>query len=362
MTFLLDLSALLIAIMLLLAVFNFFTLRVVFSKESTPIDQSVSILIPMRNEAENVIELITLLKAQSNLNDFEIIALDDSSSDNTKELLLGISQGNLKIIAGRELEEGWLGKNYACYQLAKAATGEYLVFLDADVRLKPEAIASTIDSMRAWNWDFISAYPRQVAITFLERLTQPLLQWSWFTTLPLRISEKWPRPSTVVANGQFMVIRRKAYFDCDGHEGVKAEVLDDLYLARNLVRAGARGGVADGSSVANCRMYSSASQLIEGYAKSQWSAFINPLGALLAISLLTLTSILPFAAGISGELSGWYLYFAIVITRVLSGIKTRTIPSASLLHPLSALIWIYLIILSWIKKYRGELTWRGRKL
>ena len=106
MTFLLDLSVLLIAIMLLLAVFNFFTLRVVFSKESTPINQSVSILIPMRNEAENVIELITLLKAQSNLNDFEIIALDDSSSDNTKELLLGISQGNLKIIAGRELEEG----------------------------------------------------------------------------------------------------------------------------------------------------------------------------------------------------------------------------------------------------------------
>ena len=82
MTFLLDISALLIAIMLLLAVFNFFTLRVVSSKDSTPIDQSVSILIPMRNEAENVIELITLLKAQSNLNDFEIIALDDSSSDN----------------------------------------------------------------------------------------------------------------------------------------------------------------------------------------------------------------------------------------------------------------------------------------
>ena len=84
MTFLLDISALLIAIMLLLAVFNFFNLRVVSSKDSTPIDQSVSILIPMRNEAENVIELITLLKAQSNLIDFEIIALDDSSSDNTK--------------------------------------------------------------------------------------------------------------------------------------------------------------------------------------------------------------------------------------------------------------------------------------
>jgi hypothetical protein len=109
-------------------------------------------------------------------------------------------------------------------------------------------------------------------------------------------------------------------------------------------------------------MYSSANQLIEGYTKSQWSAFVNPLGALLAISLLTLTSILPFVAGLAGELSGWYLYFAIVMTRVLSGIKTRTIPSTSLLHPLSALIWIYLIAISWIKKYRGELSWRGRKL
>jgi hypothetical protein len=159
-----------------------------------------------------------------------------------------------------------------------------------------------------------------------------------------------------------MVIKRKAYFDCDGHRGVKAEVLDDLFLARKLVRAGARGGVADGSGVSYCRMYSSASQLIAGYAKSQWSAFVNPLGALLAITLLTLTSIFPLVAGLLGDLSGWYLYFAIVITRVLSGIKTRTLPSASLLHPLSALIWIYLITISWIKKYQGELSWRGRKL
>jgi len=128
MTFLLDISAFLIAIMLLLAVFNFFTLRVVSSKNSASIDQSVSILIPMRNEAENVIELITLLKEQANLSNFEIIALDDSSSDNTRELLLGLSQNNLKVIAGNELEEGWLGKNYACYQLAAAATGDYLVF------------------------------------------------------------------------------------------------------------------------------------------------------------------------------------------------------------------------------------------
>ena len=128
------------------------------------------------------------------------------------------------------------------------------------------------------------------------------------------------------------------------------------------MRTGAKGGVADGSRVSYCRMYSSASQLIAGYAKSQWSAFVNPIGALLAISLLTLTSILPFAAGLSGNLSGWYLYFAIVMTRVLSGIKTKTIPSTSLLHPLSALVWIYLIILSWIKKYQGELSWRGRKL
>ena len=128
------------------------------------------------------------------------------------------------------------------------------------------------------------------------------------------------------------------------------------------MRASAKGGVADGSRVSYCRMYSSANQLIEGYTKSQWSAFVNPLGALLAITLLTLTSIFPFIAGLAGELSGWYLYFAIVMTRVLSGIKTRTIPSTSLLHPLSALIWIYLIAISWIKKYRGELSWRGRKL
>jgi len=362
MTFLLSVSAILIALMLFFAILNYLSLRVVDDKSRAIIDQSVSILVPMRNEAENVHDLISSLIGQVNLNDFEIILLDDSSSDNTKELLAELSGGKTKVIVGKGLEEGWLGKNFACYQLAKSARGQYLVFLDADVRLTPTAISETIQSLNSWNWEFISPYPRQIAITFLERLTQPLLQWSWFTSLPLRISQKWPRPSTVVANGQFMVIKRQAYFECDGHQGVKGEVLDDLHLARNLVKAGFRGGVADGSKVAQCRMYTSATQLIEGYAKSQWSAFVNPLGAFVAISLLILTSILPIVSALSGSLFGWYLYFAIVITRILSAIKTRTIPSASLLHPLSAAIWISLIALSWIRKYRGDLRWRGRKL
>lgn len=362
MNLLLSISAVIIGVMLIIAIFNLATLRVITSTDSSAIDDSISILIPMRNEAENISALMTSISAQIDLKDFEIIALNDGSTDTTSELLEGISLDNLQVIDGAPLVGTWLGKNYACYQLAKSARGKYLVFLDADVRVEPRAISESIRAMELWGWQFLSPYPRQIAITFLERLTQPLLQWSWFTSLPHRLTQRWPRPSTVVANGQFMIIRADAYRASGGHEKIKGEVLDDLELARVLIRAGFRGGVADGSRVAACRMYKSGTQLIEGYAKSQWRAFVNPFGAVIAVALLIFSSILPISFGLSGSLLGWYLYFAIVLTRILAGVKTRTTPSAALLHPISALIWIYLILLSWSKKRNGKLTWRGRSI
>jgi glycosyltransferase involved in cell wall biosynthesis len=255
-----------------------------------------------------------------------------------------------------------LGKNFACHQLASHANGEYLVFVDADVRLAPTAIAAALQSMRKWSWDFISPYPRQIAITFLERLTQPLLQWSWFASLPLRLAELLQKPSMVVANGQFFAINRRAYFESGGHEAIKTHVLDDLELGRSMVRQGFRGGVAEASALAECRMYSNSRELIEGYTKSQWRAFGNPFGALIVSAILFLLSIYPFVMGLTGNISGWMGYFAIALSRALVGVKTRSVVSSALLHPISTALWIYLILLSWIRKSRGQLLWRGRQL
>lgn len=356
------LSTALVLLLVFFALLNTFTLRRITIEHGRTIDARVSVLIPLRNESENVDGVVQSALEQTGLPNFEVLALDDASTDDTLNLLERFSPSHLKVLQGALLEPDWLGKNFACYQLSQHASGEYLVFVDADVRLHPEAIVSSIHYMKRWGWDFLSPYPRQIAISFLERLVQPLLQWSWFVSLPLRLAATLKRPSMVVANGQFFIVRKDAYLATGGHSAIKSEVLDDLELARTLVRAGFKGGVADGSHVAQCRMYSTSRELIEGYTKSQWRAFGNPVGALIAIALLFLTSIFPFAYGLTGEITGWYIYFAVVFTRILSGLMTRSVLSSAILHPLSALAWILLIAHSWYRKLRGTLMWRGRAL
>jgi hypothetical protein len=229
------------------------------------------------------------------------------------------------------------------------------VFVDADVRLHPYAIASSITKMNKFNWDFISPYPRQISGSFLEKLIQPLLQWSWLASVPLRIAEKFPNRSMTIANGQFFIVKRSAYNTSGGHAAIPDEVLDDLELARLLISKGFKGGVADGSAVASCRMYKSNSQLIDGYTKSLWKAFGGQFGTLVAIFLLYFTGISPYL-GIGAPATFVFL------SRVLAAIKTRSNPAYAFLHPISILILLYLIVLSSIRKSRGTLQWRGRAI
>ncbi len=149
-----------------------------------------------------------------------------------------------------------------------------LVFVDADVVLAPLAVAAAVDMMA--EYAAICPYPKQLADTATERLVQPLLQWSWLTFLPLAAAERSSRPSLCAANGQFLVITREAYDEVGGHAAVRNSVLEDLDLFRALKRADLRGLIADGTSLATCRMYQDWSQLRDGYAKSLWSAFGSP--------------------------------------------------------------------------------------
>ena len=356
MIFLLLLSA----IPLLFTVGNSLTMRVVRSKSAEEVVASVSILVPMRNEERNVDGVMESLLASTSLTHSKVIVLDDHSTDDTAALL-GKYQG-AQIHSGIELPDGWLGKNFACHQLVTHSTGEYLVFVDADVRLAPSAIAASISYMKSLGWDFISPYPRQIALTFLERLIQPLLQWSWLSSVPLRFAERGKFPSMIIANGQFMIIKRSAYIAAGGHKAIRSEVLDDLELARLLTKNGFKGGVADGSEVAACRMYQNASELTAGYTKSLWRAFGSPIGSFVTAIYLLATGVLPFILALSGFRTAWIAYFLVVISRYVSALRTRSTPSTALLHPLSIFALVLLIKLSWWKKLTHQLVWRGRSV
>lgn len=356
-----QLVIVLTSLLLLITVINLFTARTI-QESSAEITESVACLIPMRNESVHAREVVHSALAQTRLHNYKVIAIDDHSTDSTREELADIAAANFGWFPGEQLPPGWLGKNFACHQLAQFAEADLLVFLDADTRLAPSAISSSIDLMREKHLDFISPYPRQIAITFLEKIVQPLLQWSWFASVPLRLAERLSVRSMAVANGQFFIVKSRAYREAGGHQAIRGEVLDDIYLARSLVSAGFRGCVADGSKVAYCRMYQSARELVDGYAKSQWRAFGNIFGAITMAVILIITSIAPLIAGVLGNAWGWYGFLVIVATRIAVAFKTRSSLLSSFVHPLSALIWIALIKLSWYRKFRGSLEWRGRAL
>ncbi len=340
------------AIALIITLANVINMRVVGLKGVTTISESVDVLIPMRDEEDNVEGSLKSTLNSELLEASSVYALDDNSTDQTGKL---ISEFKVNKLIGSELPAGWLGKVWACHNLSKAGSGKYLVFLDADVRLHPYAIASAITRMNKFGWDFISPYPRQIAGSFLEKLIQPLLQWSWLASVPLRLAEKFPNRSMTIANGQFFVVKRSAYEEAGGHAAIPGEVLDDLELARLLISKGFKGGVADGSAVASCRMYKTNSQLIDGYTKSLWKAFGGQFGTVVAIILLFFTGISPYL-GIGAPAT------FIFLSRFLAAIKTRSNPAYAFLHPISITILLYLIVLSSIRKSRGTLIWRGRTI
>jgi glycosyltransferase involved in cell wall biosynthesis len=344
--------------LLWLAVANFLTIRRPQPVSFT--ERSVTVLIPVRNEAENIVELIDCLTKQSHLKSLEIIFIDDSSTDNTNKLLkTALSEGApIKIVNAPALPQGWLGKPWALQQGYLIASGEIIVTLDADVRLIPTAISQAIAMMG--ERDFISPYPRQIANTFSERLVQPLLQWSWMTTVPLRLAERSARTSLAVANGQFFLVNKTSLNLASGFQKIANEVLDDMKLARVLLSTGSRGGVADGSTLAQTRMYKNFAEIKAGYGKSLWSAFASPIGAGMAILFIFATGIAPIFVWFSGNPIGLFTYEVIVITRIISAKRSGGRLIDSLLHPISSAILIYLIIFSW--RARGKVQWKGRTL
>jgi hypothetical protein len=212
--------------------------------------------------------------------------------------------------------------------------------------------------MQKHSLDFFSAYPSQVARTFGERMIQPLLQWSWLSSVPLSIAKKSSNPSFAVANGQFFAVRKSALESSGGYSSIKAEVLDDIQMARVLLRNKFKGTVGNGALIAQCHMYSSWFELRNGYAKSLWKGFGGVFGSIIAIALLAITGIVPILAAATGSPFGWLAFEAILISRVISAKITRGNLFDSLLHPLSAALLIYLIIYSWLM--RGRIQWKGR--
>lgn len=332
-----------------------------------PVLPPVSVLLPVRDEADRVTACLESLLAQRGVSTLEILVLDDGSTDGTGELVNAVAAtapSRVRWLAGAPLPPGWLGKPYACHQLAAAARHDILVFVDADVLLAPDAVACAVG--RLDGFDLLCPYPR-ILTDGSGRLVQPLLQWSWLTFLPLRAMQRSRRPSLAAAGGQFLVLTRTGYERAGGHAGVRDAVLEDIALARAVKRAGGRITLADGSRIASCRMYSTWPALVAGYTKSLWASFGSPVGAAVTVGLLVLLYVVPLpltlvAAAVGAwhwALAGGLGYLLGVAGRIISARATggRVWPDP-LAHPVSVALFAWLVVRSY--RRRDVSTWKGR--
>lgn len=201
---------------------------------------------------------------------FEVIVLDDDSTDGTAAAALAAAGGDprVRVVHGDPLPGGWLGKAWACHQLGRLGRGRWLLFADADVRWQPDALAAILAHAADRRADVLAVWPTQITRTWAERLVVPLLSFAAVGYLPWPLVHALPWRSLAAANGQCMLFRREAYQAVGGHEAVRATIIEDVALARRAKASGLSLCLVDASGLVACRMYQSWREVRDGFAKN----------------------------------------------------------------------------------------------
>ncbi|MFC9895513.1 glycosyltransferase [Nocardia sp. NPDC127579] len=338
--------------------------------------EPVTVCIPARDEADRLPALIGDLRAQLGVADLRVLILDDGSADGTgpaAAAAIGSDPRFLMIRSEDEPAPGWTGKAAACARLADLVDTAALVFLDADVRLGPGAIAAAVHELRRREVALVSPWPAQRVGSTAEALVQPLLCWSWATTLPVTVANRTRRPSMALACGQFLVFDTAAYRAVGGHGAIAASPTEDLDIARALRRGGRHTALVAAGRQAETRMYRGATELDAGYTRWLWSAYGgSPFAALAVGAIAVLAYWVPplVALGGSGRTRriGFAGYAAAVAGRLLARSTetatglTRTDALAALAHPVSVGAYVMLSLRSHRARRLGNLVWKGRRL
>jgi chlorobactene glucosyltransferase len=228
-----------------------------------------SILVPARNEEKSIVTCVTSL-LQQDYPDFEVIILDDASTDKTGVLLdaLAIQYPQLRVIhSDKEPPPGWSGKVYACAQLAPYATGDWLLFTDADTQHASQSIMQGFLEAQRLNVSLLSALPYQQTDTWGERLLVPFIM-HFLPLIGLNFVSMWHGKGNILANGQYILVNADHYRAIGGHKTIKNALVDDFALAQLFQRNGYHIGLINGTNLLQCRMYYNFKEVWNGFTKN----------------------------------------------------------------------------------------------
>jgi hypothetical protein len=254
---------------------------------------AISVLIPARDEQDNIAAAAACVLASQGVT-LELCVLDDGSTDDTAAILAGMADPRLRVLQGGNLPPGWSGKQHACARLAEHATHELLVFVDADVRLAPDALCRMAGFMQRNDVGLASGFPRQVTIGFAEILLLPLIHLLLLGYLPIARMQRDPSPSLGAGCGQLFIARRDAYRRAGGHAAIRASLHDGITLPRAFRTAGFMTGLFDATDFATCRMYHTAAGVWQGLTKNATEGMAKPVALPIWTVLLAGGHVLPF--------------------------------------------------------------------
>ncbi|MEM9400058.1 MAG: glycosyltransferase family 2 protein [Verrucomicrobiota bacterium] len=328
---------------------------------------SVSVLIPARNEEKNIkVCLEAILSCP--LDNLECIVLDDDSTDNTAPVVEAIIKQDARVrkMNGKALPSGWNGKQHACWQLAQASKNDYLLFIDADVRLSKDAIPRMLATIQTAQAKLMSGIPRQQTYSLGEKFIVPLIHYALLGFLPMAQMRKSTKPSFAAGIGQLFLAERTAYFDCEGHSAIRASRHDGIKLSRLFRTHDYLTDLFDATPIATCRMYHSFVETWNGFAKNADEA-IAQMPLILPVSFTLFSgNILPL----------WLVFFCqtplqIIICaatlflsflpRGLGIIRFKQSVLSAILHPFCIFLFLCIQWQAFLAKRLGVRTaWKGR--
>ena len=330
----------------------------------------VSVLVPARNEESNIERCIESLRRQDYPN-YEIIVLDDSSSDNTADIVKGIADkdSRVRLIHGEPLPSDWAGKPYACHQLAQQAKGSWFLFTDADTAHDSSMLRKVLSTAIGSNVALISGFPHQEYVSIWQKMAMPVFFYFLLLCgIPLWLIQRFPNSSYPIAIGQFMFFSAQEYRSIGGHESVKARVIEDVALGREIAAHRYRQLTLDLSSLVTCRMFQDFGTMWDGV--NRWlqpvaaASFFGLILAFLAIVLVFLAPFILLAYGLlltSPQVLITTQVAILLLIRYIVGKRFSQSLISTIFHPLGLMFMLAAATSAYYRNITGDsIPWKER--